>query len=156
MTFFTDSDYYTGPALTADALVNAERVLGVRLPTAYAELLRERNGGCPRRACLAFSGAKGWAPDHIRVQAILGVGGRWGIEDNASMITEWGYPPIGVVICLTPSGGHDTIMLDYRGCGPQGEPAVVYIDDDRAVLNVAESFSQFLDKLVNCSVFSPP
>ena len=29
-----------------------------------------------------------------------------------------------MAICDCPSAGHDMIFLDYRACGPQGEPAV--------------------------------
>ena len=69
------------------------------------------------------------------------------------MISEWGYPPIGVVIFDTPSGGHDTVMLDYSVCGPRGEPRVVYVDEDRSVTLMADCFSEFVGKLVDCSTF---
>lgn len=38
-----------------------------------------------------------------------------------------------MVICDTPSAGHDTVMLDYSECGPEGEPSVAYIDEDRSL-----------------------
>ena len=77
-----------------------------------------------------------WAPDHIEIQALRGIGGKWGIDSKTGLgsrdlILEWGYPDIGVVICDMPSGGHDTVMLDYSTCGPTGEPAVAYVDEDR-------------------------
>jgi hypothetical protein len=63
------------------------------------------------------------------------------------MIGEWGYPPIGLVVFDTPSGGHDTVMLDYSVCGPLGEPRVVYVDEDRSVRQVAEDFGEFIASL---------
>jgi hypothetical protein len=95
-----------------------------------------------------------WAADHIEVAGLRGIGGDWGIDasalGSAAMIREWGYPDIGVVICETPSAGHDTVMLDYSACGPDGEPRVVYVDDDRKVRHLAANFAEFASRLVNC------
>ena len=66
------------------------------------------------------------------------------------MIAEWGYPEVGVVICDTPSGGHDTVMLDYSEFGPEGEPAVVYIDEDRIPRRITDSFAEFVSQLTDC------
>jgi hypothetical protein len=49
-----------------------------------------------------------------------------------------------------PSGGHDAVMLDYSECGPNGEPAVAYIDEDRISRRVADSFAAFLSGLTPC------
>lgn len=152
--FFGDSDYFTGPPVTAEAVQAAERSLGVRLPASYVALLGERNGGAPKLECFPTPFATSWAPDHIAIDAILGVGGEWGIDDNSlgsrSMIEEWGYPDVGVVICSTPSAGHDTVMLDYRQCGPEGEPGVMYVDEDRAPQRIAGSFEEFIAALMEC------
>lgn len=63
---------------------------------------------------------------------------------------DWGYPPIGVAIADTPSAGHEQIMLDYRGCGKQGEPEVVYVDQEAAyrITPVAPNFASFIRGLV--------
>lgn len=152
--FFEDSDYYTGPQLCDELVRHAEAELAVRLPSSYVELLYERNGGVPSLRCCPTLFETSWAPDHFEISAILGIGGQWGVAaspggGSAYMISEWGYPDIGVVICETPSAGHDTVMLDYSESGPGGEPAVSYIDEDRVPRRVADSFGDFLAQLVS-------
>jgi len=147
---FDESGYYTGPQLTEEMFLRAEERLGCTLPASYLALLRVRNGGRPVRRCYRTPFATTWAPDHFEIEAILGIGGRWGIDSDEvisspAMIEEWGYPMIGVVICEMPSAGHDAVMLDYSGGGP--EPAVVYVDEDRAPRRIAPSFASFLEGL---------
>jgi hypothetical protein len=62
------------------------------------------------------------------------------------MIEEWGYPDIGVAVCDCPSAGHDMIFLDYRRCGPEGEPEVVHIDQegDYRITYLAGDFETFI------------
>jgi hypothetical protein len=154
-TFFEDDDYYTGPPVTAELIAAAEATLGVRLPSAYLALLRERNGGVPRRRCFLTPFGTSWAPDRFEISAVLGVGGGGGIDSSAGvgsrdLIHEWGYPNIGVVVCDTPSGGHDTVMLDYRRTdSSDGEPSVVYVDEDRVPREIASSFGGFVEGLVD-------
>jgi hypothetical protein len=145
---FEDGAYFTGPPVGDGMVTHAEAVLGVKLPQDYVELLREQNGGVPRNRCYPTEFPTSWAPDHIEISAILGVGGDQGVDapngrGSSGMIEEWGYPAIGVVICAMPSGGHDAVMLDYSESGPQGEPAVVYVDEDRVPRRIAESFTEF-------------
>lgn len=155
MNVFADDDFYTGPPIDDAAVRAAEEHLGVTLPAAYVDLLRERNGGVPINGCLPTPFATSWADDHFEIRGILGVGGEWGIDSpvqgSRSMIEEWGYPGVGVVLADTPSGGHDTVMLDYSECGPRGEPAVIYVDEDREPRRIADTFAEFLAGLVDCS-----
>lgn len=74
-------------------------------------------------------------------------------QGSADLIAEWGYPEIGVVICDTPSGGHDTVMLDYSESGPEGEPSIAYIDEDQNTRRVANSLDEFIARLVSCEGF---
>ena len=156
--FDEDDEFYTGPPADMDMVRSAERKLGVRLPQSYIRLLLRRNGGVLLKQCVRTAWPTSWAGDHFRVRALLGVGAK-GIDSEEGggsddLIEEWGYPKIGVVICDTPSGGHDTVMLDYTSCGPEGEPAVVYIDEDRLPRRVAVSFQEFVDRLTECDEFS--
>ena len=62
--------------------------------------------------------------------------------------SEWGYPAIGVAICDCPSAGHDLVYLDYRACGPTGEPSVVPIDVEcEQETKLADNFEQFINGL---------
>jgi hypothetical protein len=127
----------------------AESRLGYRLPASYIELLKEKNGGQPLRASFRTTLAPAWAPDHLEIETFHGVGGENGIDRISEyLIQEWGYPNIGIVLCGLPSGGHDVIMLDYSVCGPTGEPSVAYIDDERVVHKLANTFKEFADALV--------
>jgi hypothetical protein len=138
----------------------AEDSLGYKLPKAYLRLIRARNGGTPRRCCFRTQGPTSWAADHIQVVGIRGIGGRWGIdsEDLGSqyMIQEWGYPDVGIVVGETPSAGHDTVMLDYSECGPEGEPRVIHVEtecDEPQILVLAPDFDTFVRGLVDCAEF---
>ena len=64
-------------------------------------------------------------------------------------IEAWGYPPIGIYFADCPSAGHDMLCLDYRDCGPLGEPSVVHVDQefDYKVTPVAEDFASFIRDL---------
>ncbi|MEV7733887.1 SMI1/KNR4 family protein [Streptomyces sp. NPDC088921] len=153
---FEDGDFYTGPPLSVDMISRAQQVLGLQLPSSYVAALSEKNGGVLKRRCYPTEFATSWAADHFEIRALLGIGGKWGIDSlaglgSADLIAEWGYPEIGVVICDMPSGGHDAVMLDYSEAGPDGEPSVAYIDEDRVPRTVAGSFEEFLSRLVPCS-----
>ena len=96
------------------------------------------------------SGAAGG--DYFQVGLLLGIGpAKASILDSKYMIDEWQLPVEGLLISSTPSG-HDWVMLDYGDCGPRGEPAVVYVDDQSAdenvVHQVADTFADFVAALV--------
>lgn len=150
---FDDSRYYTGPDLTESMVRSAEARLGFTLPRAYLDLLRVRNGGRPVSRCVRTRFPTTWTADHFAIEAIRGIGGRWGIDSDevissTAMIEEWGYPRIGIVICEMPSAGHDAVMLDYSV--PGREPSVAYVDEDRVARVVAPSFAGFVAGLVSC------
>ncbi len=136
----------------------AEAALGYKLPAAYVWLMEQHNGGVPVNTCFPANTPTNWADDHIAIEGIFGVWPRPMdsiVSETRLMVDKWGYPNIGVAICDCPTGGHQEVFLDYRKCGPQGEPAVVYVDqeDDYSILHLADNFEDFIRGLVNQSLF---
>ncbi|WP_369033335.1 SMI1/KNR4 family protein [Streptomyces adonidis] len=145
---------YIGPSVDAEMIRCAEEVLQVRLPKSYVDLTLVQNGGVLRNRCFPTEFPTSWVPDHMCIDAIWAVGGVYGVDVvSPGMIAEWKYPKIGVVFGVTPSAGHDTVMLDFSACGPLGQPSVAYIDEDRVPRRIASSFEEFLHGLVSCRTY---
>jgi SMI1-KNR4 cell-wall len=153
--FFDGSDYYTSPPFTEAMVADVERVLGYKLPVSYIRLLRVKNGGAPKLQCYPTAGTD-WSDNHVRIMSLVGIGGRWGIDSaelgSRHLIREGGFPPeIGIIVGWTPTAGHDAIFLDYRDCGPNGEPRVTLVDAESGDTQVlAPTFEAFLRGLVDC------
>ncbi len=151
---------YTDDPLTPEKVAFVERTLGYKLPAAYVELMGLRNGGAPVARCHRTAAPTSWAPDHVAMTAFLSIGADkpyslCGALGSRFMMEEWGYPPIGVYFADCPSAGHDMLCFDYRACGPQGEPRVVHVDQERdyAVTEVAANFEDFVRGLQPDGVF---
>jgi hypothetical protein len=151
---------YVGAPLTDEAVAAVERELGYKLPASYVELMRFQNGGIPRRTNHRTNERTSWSDDHIAITGIYSIGGEkpcslCGGVGSRFWVEEWGYPDIGVYFADCPSAGHDMLCLDYRACGPTGEPQVVHIDQewDYEIVFVAESFEAFIRGLEDDTAF---
>ena len=151
-----ENSHYTEPAPTADLVAELEAELGFRLPASYVALAQIRNGGRLARTFHPTQEETNWADDHVAVTGLYAIGrtARYSIAGELGstfMQEEWGYPPIGVCIADTPTAGHQVVMLDYTLCGPQGEPRVVYVDqeDDYHFTVLAPDFASFIRALEN-------
>ena len=151
--FWNDVDYafesYIGKPVTDKDIKDAEAELGYTLPAAYIELLNNHNGGVLNKNC--FINNEG---DCVYVTGIYGIdkdkkNSIFGQFGNEFWISKWKYPPIGIVVADTISGGHDMIFLDYRECGPTGEPKVVRVDQegDYSITLLADNFGDFIKNL---------
>jgi len=158
--FWDDNPYYarkyTEPSPDDGLIAEVEAELGFRLPDSFIELARIRNGGGVKRNRYPMTTPTGWASDHIAITGIYSIGrtATWsllGELGSTCMRDDWGYPEWGVGFADTPSGGHEQIMFDYRQCGAQGEPSVVYVDQeaDYRVAPVAPDFATFICGLVS-------
>lgn len=153
--FWEDSEYsrrkYEDDSLTAEKIVTVERILGYRLPAAYIALSQRQNGGMVRKERHRTSTRTSWAHDHIAITGILAIGNSkscslLGSFGSNFWVTKWGYPPIGIYFADCPSAGHDMVCLDYRACGPTGEPSIVHVDQERdyAITYIADTFESFI------------
>jgi len=155
LTTFWEDDDENPKRLTDKMVEKAEKILGYKLPKSYIELLKVKNGGYPINTCFPTKVKTSRVDNHIKIQTICGIGVEDGIDSEYGsqyMIEEWEYPEIGIMICTCPSAGHDTVMLDYSGCGKDGEPKVVYVDTETedgnpAVTVLAENFEDFIKGL---------
>ncbi|QNP60587.1 SMI1/KNR4 family protein [Paenacidovorax monticola] len=162
--FWADSDYarreYTEPPPTPQAIAAVEAELGYRLPASYVALMQRQNGGTPINRCFPTGQPTSWAEDHVAISAFKGIGfqKQWSLCGGLGSrfkIEEWEYPDIGVYFGDCPSAGHDMIALDYRACGPAGEPAVVHVDQegDYRITPLAPDFETFVRGLVHESAY---
>ncbi|MBF0104522.1 MAG: SMI1/KNR4 family protein [Deltaproteobacteria bacterium] len=153
--FWEDSDYareeYIDNPLTGGKVAAVEEQLGYKLPAAYVALSKSQNGGIPKRTNHRTPTPTSWSENHIAVSGIYSIGDSkpcslLGSFGSKFWCEEWGYPPIGIYFADCPSAGHDMLCLDYRACGPSGEPSVVHVDQelDYRITPVAESFGAFI------------
>jgi hypothetical protein len=162
--FWEDSDYareaYVGAPVTDEMIESVQVELGYKLPRAYIELLRTQNGGMPAKTTHRTSEPTSWAQDHVAISGIYGLdrsksSSLCGEFGSKFRVEEWGYPEIGVYFADCPSAGHDMLCLDYRECGPAGEPKIVHVDQeaDYAITPVAENFAAFIRGLEDDTAF---
>lgn len=156
---YADREYVDDP-LTQEKIALAERTLGFKLPAAYVALMKSQNGGTPRNTNHRTMTPTSWARDHVAISGIYSIGDArpsslCGAFSSQFWIDEWGYPPIGVYFADCPSAGHDMLCLDYRACGPAGEPTVVHVDQefDYRITFVAPDFESFVRGLENDDAF---
>lgn len=151
--FWNDVDYafesYIGKPVTDKDIKAAEADLGYTLPAAYIELLKNHNGGVVKKNCFINDD-----DDCVYITGIYGIDrdkkySLLGEMGNEFWISKVKYPPIGIVVADTISGGHDMIFLDYRECGPTGEPKVVRVDQecDYSITSLADNFGDFIKNL---------
>ncbi|MCX5214173.1 SMI1/KNR4 family protein [Kitasatospora sp. NBC_00240] len=148
----TDSGVGVQPALSDQAVLEAEGLLNVTLPASLLDLLRQQNGGLVVSGRDAFPTSRptSWASDHAPFDIVMGIGRReqtLSLLDNPYLVDEWGLP---TEVVLLSGDGHYWIGLDYRTCGPRGEPSVVWFDTDAdSELPLAPDFRSFVAGLTS-------
>jgi hypothetical protein len=151
---FWGANHYNHPPLTGSMVAEAERVLGVKLPSTLIALLKVQNGGYTAGFAHPMSQPTSWAKDHVPLEDLAGIVFEPSQETPQNlmltqyMTKEWGLPQGQV---LLSGDGHYWITLDYRG-GP--EPSVAWMDVECGEdVQIAPSFDAFLEGLVPASAY---
>ena len=145
-----------GPDLTDEMILAVERELGYKLPEAYIWLMKRRNGGFLKRTDFLLGYELPVVGDRTMMRQLYqinmdnsfcAINGQYGTK---FLVEDWGYPDIGVAIGVGFFGEHEIFFLDYRECGPQGEPKVSHVDQecDYRITVIAENFESFIRSLV--------
>lgn len=151
---FWASNHYEHPPLTDEAILWAQSLLGVQLPTELLALLRIQNGGYTQGFAHPMPWPTTWAKDHVPLEDLAGIlepqhPSPMNLARSPESTVEWGLPPNQV---LLSGDGHYWITLDYRK-GPV--PSVAWIDVECGEdFQIAPTFSAFLEGLVPASNYS--
>ena len=163
--FWANSEYatktYVETSPTRELIAEVESSLGYKLPEAYIELCNTQNGGSPSNTCYRTQIPIFWADDYCELVGIFAIGktadsSLCGIDGSNFWMEEWGYPDIGIYFADTPTAGHDMFCLDYRECGPNGEPKVAHVhqEGNYKTTLIADSFELFIRGLEPKSNFN--
>ncbi len=153
---------YVDEAPSDTLIASVETELGYRLPETYLALMKQHNGGIPYATCYPLPKTEDSEKDYVEITGFLSIGRKksnslCGTAGNKLFKEGWHYPDYGVYICDCPSAGFDLILLDYRQCGPDGEPSVAYVDmEKRQVITLAPDFATFLQGLVEETELTTP
>lgn len=144
-------EWYTTEPVTQNLIDSVETSLGYRLPAAYVQLMKSKNGGCPVLTNYRTAEPTSYAEDHVWIDGIAGIGYKseralCGELGSHFWIGHWTYPDIGIYFGDGPAGGRAKLCLDYRKCGPNGNPQVVDLDAEFGykVTVVAPDFESFI------------
>jgi hypothetical protein len=138
---------FTLSTLTPEKVNQAEERLGVKLPQSYIDILMIQNGGYIRYDTHPSPVPTLWAKDHVMVDHIMGVDNEEGIVESPILIGKLGMPES---LILLNNHGHYWVCLDYRECGPGGEPSVVWTDNgSKQEVQLAPDFASFVEGLVH-------
>ena len=131
---FSPADINESRPFRAADLRRTEDVLGVRLPTAFVQLLQFRNGGYLYRRTIksAQRPPRYWGPASVyEIESIAGLASTNVMSSLQELFISarhegddgWDLPA-GLVPFT--GDGHFHVCLDYRTCGPRGNPSVVH------------------------------
>ncbi|KAB7673140.1 SMI1/KNR4 family protein [Bacillus sp. B1-b2] len=134
---------YTLNKLTSKEIDLAENHFKVKLPKAYIDLLKKKNGGYLLYNTLPIS-LNRWEDDNfILIDHLLGINKNEGIMETDYFVKEWEIKRKNII--LLSGDGHEWLALDYNS---SEEPKIIFIrTDEDLVIPLYDSFEKMLENL---------
>lgn len=151
--FWRDTEK-SNPPLTCEMVLEAQRQLGVELPSGLIDLLFLKNGGYTQGFGFPMEVETSWSNDHVPLEELNGIvlckedRSYHNLMDSLWIESEWSLPPKQIALC---GDGHWYMTLDYRR---GSTPEVFYMDTEcEEETKVADDFDTFLAGLRPISSF---
>lgn len=149
------AEHYVSKPPTDELIAEIEQELGYKLPESYIWLMKQHNGGVlnwDRDGCKIdwSEGHSEWTNNVVKVSRIMSIGREKTWSICGTVVQVQCRPDIGVAIATTWDSA-DMIILDYRECGKDGEPAVVCVDSNarHGIWKLTDNFESFIRSLRN-------
>ncbi|KAB7668740.1 SMI1/KNR4 family protein [Bacillus sp. B1-b2] len=134
---------YTLKKLTDEDINLAEKHFNVKLPQAYIDLLKKKNGGDLLYNALPISLNRWEDDDHILIDHLLGIKKKEGIMETDYYVKEWEINRKNII--LLSGDGHEWLALDYNS---SEEPKIIFIQtDEDQIITIYDSFEIMLEHL---------
>lgn len=138
-----DESSYTLSRLTNEDINLAEKHFNVKLPKAYINLLKQKNGGELHYNALPISLDRWENDNHIIIDHLLGIKENNGIMETDYYVKEWEIKRRNII--LLSGDGHEWLALDYD---KTEEPKVIFIQtDNERIIEIYSSFDKMLENL---------
>jgi len=138
-----DESSYTLSRLTNEDINLAEKHFNVKLPKAYINLLKQKNGGELHYNALPISLDRWENDNHIIIEHLLGIKENDGIMETDYYVKEWEIKRRNII--LLSGDGHEWLALDYD---KTEDPQVIFIQtDNERIIEIYSSFDEMLENL---------
>lgn len=135
--------------ISEDDLDKAEKLLGVKLPRLYCELLKIQNGGYTCGFGFPTEQENTWSGNHVPFYQLSGIDFKDFNESKSTLVNseyyrnEWGLVND---VYLLMGEGHWWIVLDYRM--RKDNPQITWLESEvEQDFVIAETFQEFIDGL---------
>lgn len=153
---FWDVNYYNHPPLTAEMIQLAEKILAIKLPETFVELLKIQNGGFTKGFAFSIPNKKTAIKSPIPLLELFGIVTNQdilttqNILDSNNLANKWHLPDKQILLA-----GDDErwwITLDYR----KGSiPTVQWVTREyKEGILIANNFDEFINGLVLIDKFA--
>ncbi len=134
------------PPPTPEQIAFVENLVGAKLPSSYVALLMFSNGGCPE-VCIFYDRTEGshkeWSIDHFfHITSDL--------DSTGNVVLYYRHRWPGApreILPIADNGFGDLICLDLTEPGRDRVIVWVHDDPDLPIVEVADSFEEFIDSL---------